>query len=71
MRLTPSGLRVKVHVPEFGKPFNTILPFGIVQSGCAMMPTVGAFVVQASILTIIFRLFKVKSGALGFVTRQT
>jgi hypothetical protein len=39
--VTPSGLRVKVHVPVLGKPTNTTLPNVSVQDGCAIGPTVG------------------------------
>jgi hypothetical protein len=52
-RLTPSGLRVTVQ-PVAGKFCNTTLPLEIVQIGCAMMPTVGAFgTIGAALSTII------------------
>ena len=41
MVVTPSGFRVKVHVPVFGKSFKTTLPVETVQVGCMSVPTEG------------------------------
>ena len=40
--VTPSGLRVKVHVPVFGKLLTKTLPVATVQVGCVSIPTEGA-----------------------------
>ena len=40
--VTPS-FRVKVQVPVFGRPFNTILPVAVVQFGCVSVSTEGVF----------------------------
>jgi hypothetical protein len=52
--VTPSGLRVKVHVPVLGKPFNTMLPVKTVQVGCVIVPTEGAFGTLPPELIVIF-----------------
>jgi hypothetical protein len=66
--IIPLGLRVKAHESVFGKPLNTTLPVETLQLGCVITPTMGVLAVQGTILMVIFRLFSVKSGALGFVT---
>ena len=38
----PPGVRVSVHVPVAGKPFNTTLPVATVHVGCVIVPTEGA-----------------------------
>jgi hypothetical protein len=38
----PPGLRVSVHIPLEGNPFNTTLPVAIVHVGGVMVPTEGA-----------------------------
>jgi hypothetical protein len=40
--VVPPGVRVKVHVPDDGKPLNNILPVITLQVGCVMVPTTGA-----------------------------
>lgn len=40
--VTSPGLRVSVHVPPEGKPFNITLPVATVQSGWVMVPATGA-----------------------------
>lgn len=40
--VTLSGLRVRVHVPEDGKPFNTTLPVATSHVGWVIVPTTGA-----------------------------
>jgi hypothetical protein len=51
--VTPSGLRVSVHVPVVGKPFNTTLPVETLQLGCVTVPTEGVLgTVGAAISTI-------------------
>lgn len=42
LMLTLSGLRVKVHVPLDGNPFNTTLPVAVSQVGCVIVPINGA-----------------------------
>ena len=54
MVVTPLGLRVKVHVPVFGKPFNTTLPVATVQVGCASVFTEGVLGLPALELRTIF-----------------
>jgi hypothetical protein len=38
----PPGVRVNVHVPVAGNPFNTTLPVETVHVGCVIVPTDGA-----------------------------
>ena len=40
--VTPPGLRVSVHMPLEGKPFNTTLPVPAEQVGWVMVPITGA-----------------------------
>jgi len=40
--VVPPGVRVKVHVPDDGKPLNNTLPVITLQVGCVMVPTTGA-----------------------------
>ena len=40
--VTLPGLRVSVHVPLKGNPFNSTLPVAAVQVGWVMVPTTGA-----------------------------
>jgi len=40
--VTLPGLRVSVHVPLEGNPFNTTLPVATAQVGWVMVPTTGA-----------------------------
>jgi hypothetical protein len=40
--VTPSGLRVRVHVPPEGNPFNVTLPVATEHVGCVIVPTAGA-----------------------------
>jgi hypothetical protein len=40
--VVPPGVRVRVHVPDAGKPLNATLPVGVVQVGWVRVPTVGA-----------------------------
>ena len=39
--ITFPGVRVNVQVPVAGKPLNTIVPVGVVQVGCVIVPTIG------------------------------
>jgi hypothetical protein len=50
--VTPSGLRVKVHVPVLGKPFNATLPVRTVHVGCVIVPTKGVLGVVPPVLLI-------------------
>ena len=38
----PPGDTVTVHVPEAGNPLRATLPVGVVQSGCVIVPMIGA-----------------------------
>jgi hypothetical protein len=38
----PPGVRVRVHEPAAGKPFNTTLPVETVHVGCVIVPIDGA-----------------------------
>ena len=40
--MVPPGERVRVQVPDAGKPLNATLPVGVVQVGCVIIPTIGA-----------------------------
>jgi hypothetical protein len=40
--VVPPGVRIKVQLPDAGKPFNTTLPLATVQVGWVIVPTVGA-----------------------------
>jgi hypothetical protein len=40
--VVPPGVRVRVHVPEEGRPLSTTLPVRIVHVGCVIVPTTGA-----------------------------
>ena len=40
--VTLPGLRVKIHVPDAGKPLSTTLPVCKLQVGAVITPTVGA-----------------------------
>jgi hypothetical protein len=42
MNVIPPGVRVNVHVPVAGKPFNTTLPVETVHEGCVIVPMEGA-----------------------------
>ena len=37
----PPGFLVRVHVPVFGKPFNTTLPVPVSQVGWVIVPMIG------------------------------
>jgi hypothetical protein len=37
----PPGVRVRVHVPVAGNPFNTTLPVAREHVGCVIVPTAG------------------------------
>ena len=50
MLVTAPGLRVKVQVPDAGKPFNTTLPVATLQVGCVIVPTEGAVGVAGCVL---------------------
>jgi hypothetical protein len=52
--VTPSGLRVKVHVPVLGKPLRKTLPVATVQVGCVSMPTEGVLGLPALGVRTIF-----------------
>ena len=52
--VTPSGLRVNVHVPVLGKPFKTTLPVKTVQVGCEIVPTEGVLGVEGAAFITIF-----------------
>ena len=50
--VTLPGLRVKVHVPDAGKPLRRTLPVDKEQVGCVMVPTEGGIgVVGAALMT--------------------
>ena len=51
--VTPSGLRVKVHVPALGKPFKTTLPVATLQVGCEIVPIKGGLGVPPPSLLIV------------------
>lgn len=38
----PPGLTVRVHVPEEGRPVNSMLPVDVEQVGCVILPITGA-----------------------------
>jgi hypothetical protein len=40
--VVPPGVLVIVQLPVAGRPLNTTLPVGVVQVGCAIVPTTGA-----------------------------
>jgi hypothetical protein len=40
--IIPPGFRVKVHIPDAGRPLNTTLPVDCVHVGCVIVPTAGA-----------------------------
>jgi hypothetical protein len=42
VNVTPSGVRLNVHIPTEGNPLNTTLPVAIVHVGWVMFPTTGA-----------------------------
>jgi hypothetical protein len=52
--VTPSGLRVKVHVPVLGKPLKKTLPVATVQVGCVSTPTEGVLGLPVLALMTIF-----------------
>ena len=52
--VTPSGLRVSVHVPVLGRSFKTTLPVETVQVGCVSVPTEGVlWVLVFGLITIL------------------
>ena len=56
--LTPSGVRVKVHVPVLGKPFKTTLPVETVQFGGVTVPTKGALGTSGATLIVTLEVAK-------------
>ena len=40
--VVPPGLRVRVHVPDDGRPLNATLPVDVAHVGCVIVPTMGA-----------------------------
>lgn len=50
--VTLPGIRTNVHVPD-GKPLNATEPVAAVQVGCVIVPTVGAGIVGAALITIL------------------
>jgi hypothetical protein len=65
--VTPSGLRVKVHVPVLGKPLKKRLPVAIIQFGCESVFTEGVLGLPVLVVMTIFAVVR-EAQLAAFVT---
>jgi hypothetical protein len=52
LALAPAGVLVRVHVPLVGRPVKSILPDGIAQVGCVIVPITGVVAGPAELLIV-------------------